>query len=85
MAEHNAFYIYLISFLIDCVFNGEVKSVTLPGTSGVFSILPQHAPIVSSLQEGTVSYTTTDGEEHTLDIHSGFVELSTGEASVCVS
>ena len=43
------------------VFNGEVKSVTLPGTSGVFSILPQHAPIVSSLQEGTVSYTTTDG------------------------
>ena len=36
-------------------FNGEVKSVTLPGTSGVFSILPQHAPIVSSLQEGTVS------------------------------
>ena len=33
------------------VFNGEVKSVTLPGTSGVFSILPQHAPIVSSLQE----------------------------------
>ena len=67
------------------VFNGEVKSVTLPGTSGVFSILPQHAPIVSSLQEGTVSYTTTDGEEHTLDIHSGFVELSNGEASVCVS
>ena len=63
----------------------EVKSVTLPGTSGVFSILAQHAPIVSSLQEGTVSYTTTDGEEHTLDIHSGFVELSNGEASVCVS
>ena len=67
------------------VFDGEVKSVTLPGTSGVFSILAQHAPIVSSLQEGTVSYTTTDGEEHTLDIHSGFVELSNGEASVCVS
>ena len=67
------------------VFNGEVKSVTLPGTSGVFSILPPHAPIVSSLQEGTVSYTTTDGEEHTLDIHSGFVELSNDEASVCVS
>lgn len=66
------------------VFDGEVKSVTLP-TSGVFSILAQHAPIVSSLQEGTVSYTTTDGEEHTLDIHNGFVELSNGEASVCVS
>ena len=27
------------------VFDGEVKSVTLPGTSGVFSILKQHDPM----------------------------------------
>lgn len=67
------------------VFDGTVSSVTLPGTNGVFSILSHHAPIVSSLQAGTVTYVTTDGEAHTLDIHSGFVELSNGEASVCVS
>lgn len=67
------------------IYEGEVRSVTLPGVSGVFSILPHHAPIVSSLKEGTVSYITTDDEEHTLDIHSGFVEMSNGEASVCVS
>jgi F-type H+-transporting ATPase subunit epsilon len=30
------------------VFDGEVKIVTLPGTVGSFSILPGHAPIVSS-------------------------------------
>ena len=34
------------------VFNGEVKSVTLPGTSGVFSILPQHAPIDLPCKKG---------------------------------
>ncbi|MBP6065816.1 ATP synthase F1 subunit epsilon [Bacteroides sp.] len=67
------------------IFNGEVKSVTLPGTMGTFSILPHHAPIVSSLKAGKVSYITVEGEEHTLDIHSGFVEMSNGEASVCVS
>lgn len=67
------------------IYNGEVSSVTLPGTTGVFSILTQHAPIVSSLKEGEVSYITTGGEEHTLDIQSGFVEFSNGEASVCVS
>lgn len=66
------------------IYNGEVASVTLPGTNGVFSILRHHAPIVSSLKEGTVSYVTTEGEAHTLDIHSGFVEMSNGEASVCV-
>ena len=32
------------------VFDGEVKIVTLPGTVGSFSILPGHAPIVSSLK-----------------------------------
>lgn len=67
------------------IYNGDVSSVTLPGTTGLFSILPQHAPIVSSLKEGEVSYVTADGEVHSLDIHSGFVELSNGEVSVCVS
>lgn len=67
------------------IYDGEVTSVTLPGTMGVFSILMHHAPIVSSLKAGTVSYITLDGEEHTLDIHSGFVEMSRGEASVCIS
>lgn len=67
------------------IYDGGVKSVTLPGTNGVFSILPHHAPIVSSLKEGAVSYITTDDEEHTLNIHSGFVEMSNGEASVCIS
>ncbi|MEG0038460.1 MULTISPECIES: ATP synthase F1 subunit epsilon [Bacteroides] len=67
------------------VFEGEVKSVTLPGTMGTFSILPHHAPIVSSLQSGVVSYVTIEGEEHTLDIHGGFVEMSNEEATVCIS
>ena len=40
------------------VFDGEVKIVTLPGTVGSFSILPGHAPIVSSLKAGTLGYTT---------------------------
>ena len=57
------------------VFDGEVKIVTLPGTVGSFSILPGHAPIVSSLKAGTLGYTTMDGEEHTLDIQGGFVEI----------
>lgn len=67
------------------IFKGEVTSITLPGTMGIFSILPHHAPIVASLKEGQVLYVTIDGEEHILDIHSGFVEMSDGEASVCVS
>lgn len=67
------------------IFDGEVRIVTLPGTIGSFSVLPGHAPIVSSLKEGTISYTTTDGEVRTLDIQGGFMEMSDGTASVCVT
>ena len=58
------------------IFDGDVKIVTLPGMIGSFSILPGHAPIVSSLKAGTLSYTTMEGEEHTMDIQGGFVEMS---------
>ena len=67
------------------IFDGDVKIVTLPGTVGSFSILPGHAPIVSSLQAGTLSYTTMEGEERTIDIQGGFVELSDGTVSACIS
>lgn len=67
------------------IFDGDVKIVTLPGTIGSFSILPGHAPIVSSLQAGTLSYTTTDGEEHTMEIRGGFIEMSDGTVSACIS
>ena len=66
------------------IFNGEVDSVTLPGTLGSFTILSQHAPIVSSLCEGKVTYVPEGGEEQTLDIEGGFVELSGGVVSACV-
>lgn len=66
------------------LFNGEVESVTLPGTVGSFTILPQHAPIVSSLKAGMLSYITKDKEEHTLTINGGFIEMNGNQVSVCV-
>jgi len=36
------------------LFTGEVQSVTLPGTSGYFQILNNHAPLVSTLAAGKV-------------------------------
>ena len=36
------------------LFSGEGESVSVPGTSGSFQMLNNHAPIVSSLKDGTV-------------------------------
>lgn len=66
------------------IFNGEVESVTVPGTLGEFEILDGHAPIISSLEKGVVTYQPTGKEKTKLDIMGGFVEVQKNEISLCV-
>lgn len=65
------------------VFQGEVVSVLVPGTLGSFEILNDHAPIISSLEEGKVEYTTLEGK-NVMNIRGGFVECKKNEVSLCV-
>ncbi|MCD7901573.1 MAG: ATP synthase F1 subunit epsilon [Bacteroides sp.] len=66
------------------IFSGNIERVTLPGSAGSFTVLPNHAPIVSILQKGTLSY-VSGGQEQSLEIQSGFMEMSNGTVSVCIS
>jgi F-type H+-transporting ATPase subunit epsilon len=67
------------------VFNGEIESITLPGVMGEFTILPGHAPIVSSLAAGQLFYLPKGGDEvQTLAVDGGFAEQSNNDATVCV-
>ena len=65
------------------VFDGEVSSVDVPGTVGRFQILNNHAPIISSLTEGTVEYATVSGVEH-IEVAGGFVAVNHNEVNLCV-
>ncbi|KGI22069.1 ATP synthase F1 subunit epsilon [Hoylesella timonensis] len=66
------------------IFDGEVNRVTVPGTLGEFEILVNHAPIISSLESGKVSYEIETGELKQLEIESGFVEVQKNVISLCV-
>ena len=65
-------------------FEGDVKRVVVPGTAGMFEILSNHAPIISTLDKGVVEYTKTDGTNESLDITGGFVEVQKNTVSVCI-
>ena len=65
------------------VFDGEVTSATFPGSSGSFQVLRNHAPIISALDKGEVSYRTDDGE-HSLTIEGGVVEVLNNKITVLV-
>jgi F-type H+-transporting ATPase subunit epsilon len=56
------------------VFEGEVTAVTIPGTMGSFQILKDHAPIISTLEDGPVIIRNKT-EEQTFVIKGGVVEV----------
>ena len=56
------------------VFSGEVTSVQVPGTSGQFQILKNHAPIISTLANGKVKIKTASGTQ-SFDVKGGVVEV----------
>jgi len=56
------------------VFEGEVTSVTVPGTQGSFEILNNHAPIISTLENGKVIIRGS-GKEHKFYTKGGVVEV----------
>ena len=65
------------------LFSGNAESVKFPGTAGAFEVLKDHAPLVSSLDKGTI--TVTNGkEESTFEIKGGFVEVLNNNLSALV-
>lgn len=66
------------------LFVGEVRSVVVPGSIGMFEILENHAPIISSLEKGVVTYKPAGTEATSLEIQGGFVEVQKNEVRLCV-
>ena len=63
------------------VLSESVDSVTVPTASGEIGILTNHAPLISSLKSGILSY-TKGGATEKLVISGGFVEVSADNVSV---
>lgn len=64
-------------------FKGEVTLVTVPGTKGPFTILKDHAPIISSLAPGTITYRVGE-EEFSIESAGGFIEVNNNVISIAI-
>lgn len=67
------------------MFSGEVRSVTLPGTMGSFTVLRDHASLISTLTSGNVVYVDSEGERHDTPVTGGIVSVDNNIISVCVA
>jgi F-type H+-transporting ATPase subunit epsilon len=57
------------------IFEGEIKSVRVPGKKGSFQVLKDHAPIVSTLEKGLVRIVDEDDKEIIYEISGGVIEV----------
>ena len=65
-------YIYTLD---KTLYEGDASVITLPAETGELAILPNHAPIVTTLKKGTVSV-KTGTDTKTFPIESGFAEIN---------
>lgn len=67
----------------EITFKGEVESVTLPGALGSFTVLRNHAALISVLTAGDVRY-VAGGEEHSIPVKGGIADVNNNVISVCI-
>ena len=64
------------------LFEGEVKLVQVPGKKGSFEVSKNHAPIISTLSNGTIKIITEEDKKETVLIDSGIIEVKSNHITI---
>jgi len=57
------------------VLKEEILQITVPTRAGEITVLPNHIPLVSSLQPGVIHIKKKNGEDEIISISGGFLEV----------
>ena len=63
------------------VFQGDVDIVVVPGVEGVMGILPNHSPLLSTLQYGIITIRQKNQEEY-FTVAGGVVEVTGSQVTI---
>lgn len=63
------------------VFAGEVSSAQFPGVQGSFEVLNNHAPLISTLENGRIRVTAANGNQY-FQVDGGVVEVLNNKITV---
>lgn len=58
------------------LFSGDVESVVAPGAEGQFTVLKDHAPVMTTLKAGVVTVAGGDGKLEKLFVRGGFADVN---------
>lgn len=66
------------------IFEGSVGLVTVPGDKGKFTMLKNHAPIISVLGKGEIRVIEKSGHEKMFDCQSGMLECKNNKLTILI-
>jgi F-type H+-transporting ATPase subunit epsilon len=72
----------VIAKVNEVYFDGECRSVTLPGAAGELTVLGHHEPLITTLKEGIITVRKVAGDEQTFEIKKGLLEVRADGATV---
>ena len=59
----------------EVVYEGNVEHVMVPGAEGYLGILKNHAPLVTPIDKGNLTFRDMEGKTKALKIEGGFLEI----------
>ena len=58
------------------VVSEQARSVTVPGTEGYFTVMGEHAPLMSTLKPGFITVTDMSNVAHVYYVRGGFADVA---------
>jgi F-type H+-transporting ATPase subunit epsilon len=63
-------------------YDADIRSLIVPGMDGYLGVLSQHAPLISALQPGMITFRDGEDAVHSLAVTNGFLEVSGNVATI---
>ena len=64
------------------LYSGEVDLVQVPGSKGSFEILRNHAPLISTLEQGRIKIVDVKGGTTFFEVNGGVIEVKNNKIIV---
>ena len=64
------------------LFSGEVEAVVVPGVEGLFTVMKDHAPVMTVLKAGMVEIDETASKKAKLFVRGGFADVANGGLTI---
>lgn len=72
----------VIAKVDEVLYEGEAKSLTVPGASGEMTVLGHHEPLITTLKAGVATVRFDDAEPREFSIEGGVLEVRADGATV---